>query len=178
MENEAVHYEYLRDPANKLRVVTFAWRRTVDAIEYAFAVNRVVSPPGHPDVTISTKEQRFYDPHNREQARLTTTRRLNSKRRRRLILKHPDNPVLGAIVADFDCLSSLPQTSSVPSVRIAVISGVLTRIKRAELKHKIIGDGAEVSQVLFGGSRSKRNKGPHDRNCRCGVQDVEGPKQD
>lgn len=168
-KESSVQFEYLYDPANELRVVTFGWRRDGEkAVEYAFAVNRVVSPPDKPDVMISTREQRFYDQHNFKTARLTVMRRLNSKRKRRIVIGERGS-VLEYIIDNFTFyLSTSPKTSLPPSVRIAVITGVLWRIERAK-RHKERTDEANRMLTEIAGSQER------DRNCRSGVVDVKEP---
>lgn len=133
-KESGVQFAYLCDPVNPLRVVTFGWRKYRETlIDYAFAVNRVVSPRDKPEVTRSTKEQRFYDPHNKEKARLIVSRRLGSKRMVRLSVD-AGSSVIESIIDDFLRYAiTAPRTSLPPSVRISVINGVLYRIKRSKL---------------------------------------------
>lgn len=170
MENDSnVRFAYLRDPVNDLRVVTFAWRKKTEAtLEYAFAVNRVVSPRGKPEITKSTREQRFYDPHNRKEARKIVLRRLDSARRSLAVIK--DGVSFEKTVID-DFLRKHAETVDARakvSTRIGVISEVLRRIREAQRAKEIY---LRWTQPL--------NKSKHDRNCPwTNLEMPDGPRKD
>lgn len=153
-----VRFAYLRDPVNGLRVVTFAWRKKTEVtLEYAFAVNRVVSPRGKPETTKSTREQRFYDPHNRKEARKIVLRRLDSARRSLAVIKE-GVAFEKTVIDNFLCKHAETLDDDVKvSTRIDVIRQVLHRIRVKEFYRRLT---------------ESANKSEHECKCRrLGISD-------
>lgn len=103
MKNE-IRFAYVRDSANENRVVTLAWTQKPDGdkldVRYAFAANRVASPPKHPE-RIKSNVPKHHDRHCRKIGRAVAAGRLKKAETCGRNLLAADRPVLESIVDDY-----------------------------------------------------------------------------
>jgi len=134
METSNINFAYLRDPANKLRVVTFAWKEIEEAkldsgyraVEYSYAINKVVSPRNEPWRTRKSEQ------HNKKTARTMTAGRLKSDRYKQKAVVETEKAIQ-SIMSDFiyhisSRISWLRKKGVVPTPEL-FIRDVLERIR-------------------------------------------------
>jgi hypothetical protein len=163
-ENE-VRFAYFRDPICELRVVTFAWRLRENTIEYALAVNKVVTSRRNPGIP---KRGGIVDQHCKKVARAVAGGRLNSKQKD-VVGKEEGVYITKTIVTDF-------LTKYQKAILLGLGRGIPTQFLVAYdvMKRLVAYDVMKQIESIQSTYRcwtkslvDNPGNNQHDRNCRC-----------